>query len=137
VPVLGTTEQLQRMVESTGVDCVFVALPLTRGDLLRRVISELERTSADVRVVPDLFLSRFPASVSVAELDGMPILSLRVNPLAGWPAAYKRLFDIAGALFGLALVGVPMLALALAIKLCDGGPVFYQQRRISYGRRRL
>jgi len=135
VPVLGTTGQLREMVESTGVDCVFVALPLTRGDLLRRVISELETTSVDVRVVPDLFLSRFPAAVSVSELDGMPIVSLRVNPLEGWPAAYKRLFDMAGALFGLALVGLPMLAIAVAIKLCDGGSVFYRQRRISYGHR--
>jgi exopolysaccharide biosynthesis polyprenyl glycosylphosphotransferase len=99
------------------------------------VISELEGTSADVRIVPDLFLSRFPSNVAVSELDGMPIVLLRENPLAGWPSVYKRIFDIAGALFGLALFGLPILAIALAVKLHDGGPMLYRQRRISYGRR--
>jgi len=82
------------------------------------------------------------ATLAVSELDGLPILSLRENPLAGWPAIYKRLFDIAGALFGIALFALPMLLIALAIKLQKdhdgirrGGPIFYKQRRISYGRR--
>ena len=37
----------------------------------------------------------------------MPIISLRENPLAGWPTVYKRVFDMGGALFGLALFGLP------------------------------
>ena len=53
-------------------------LAVGAGAVLERVIGELEKTSADVRVVPDLFRSRFPASVGVSELDGMPIISLRI-----------------------------------------------------------
>jgi len=135
IPLLGTTEHLQRIVEVTGADCVFVALPSQRGELLRRVISDLEKTSVDVRIIPDLFLSRFPTNVGVSELDGLPIITLREDPLAGWPTLYKRLFDIAGALFGLLLLALPMLAIAAAIKLHDRGPIFYKQRRMSFGRR--
>ncbi len=74
-------------------------------------------------------------NVTVDELEGLPILSLRENPLAGWPAIYKRIFDVLGAAFGLAVCGVPMLAIAIAIKLHDGGPILYRQCRISYGSR--
>lgn len=135
LPVIGSTQQLGSIVEQSGVDCVFVALPSQQGDVMRKVVNELERTAVEVRIVPDLFLSRFPAQVGVGELDGLPILTLRENPLAGWPTLYKRVFDIFGALFGLLVFGLPMLAIAVAIKFNDGGPVFYRQRRISYGRR--
>ncbi len=119
-----------------NIDCVFVALPTQQAELLRRVISQLEETSVDVRIIPDLFLSRFPMNVTVDELEGLPILSLRENPLAGWPSVYKRIFDVLGATFRTRMFfGLPMLAIAVAIKLHDRGPVFYRQRRISYGGR--
>jgi exopolysaccharide biosynthesis polyprenyl glycosylphosphotransferase len=135
IPVVGGAQDVAEIVERLKVDSVFVALPSGQGEALRRVVSDLEETSVDVRIIPDLFLSRFPTNVAVSELEGLPILSLRENPLAGWPSVYKRVFDIFGALFGLAVFGLPMVAIAAAVKLSDGGPVFYRQRRISYGRR--
>lgn len=135
VPVVGTTDNLLETVERLKADCVFIALPSTHGEVLRDVIAELEETAVDVRVVPDLFLSRFPSNVAVSDLDGLPILTLREDPLAGWPGVYKRLFDLFGALFGLGLFGLPMLVIATVIKVQDRGPIFYRQQRISYGRR--
>ncbi len=131
--VLGTIMQLRQIVQDEKIDCVYVAISARHGEQLGQAIHELEQTSADVRIVPDLFLSRFPANVSVSELDGLPILSLRENPLAGWPSIYKRIFDIGGAGFGLLLLSIPMLVIAVAIKLGSPGPVIYKQKRISYG----
>ncbi len=45
--------------------------------------------------------------------------------------AIKRLMDIAAALLGLILTSPVMLATALAIKMDDGGPVFYCQKRLT------
>ena len=48
----------------------------------------------------------------------------------------KRLFDIAIALGGLAVFGLPLLALALWIRLDSPGPVFFRQERVGqHGRR--
>ncbi|HUX16126.1 MAG: sugar transferase [Phycisphaerae bacterium] len=47
----------------------------------------------------------------------------------------KRLFDIVLASLGLLLVGLPMLAIALVIRLTDRGPVFYRQERVGRGGR--
>ena len=47
----------------------------------------------------------------------------------------NRALDLAGASLGLALASPLLGAAALAIKLDDGGPVFYRQRRVGQGGR--
>ena len=49
----------------------------------------------------------------------------------------KRLFDIAIALGGLAVFGLPLLALALWIRLDSPGPVFFRQERVGKGGQRF
>jgi lipopolysaccharide/colanic/teichoic acid biosynthesis glycosyltransferase len=45
----------------------------------------------------------------------------------------NRALDVAGAAVGLALASPALAAAAVAIKLEDGGPVFYRQRRVGLG----
>jgi lipopolysaccharide/colanic/teichoic acid biosynthesis glycosyltransferase len=48
-------------------------------------------------------------------------------------ASMKRLFDVAVAATGLALLAVPFAVIALAIKVSSPGTVFYRQKRIGRG----
>ena len=43
----------------------------------------------------------------------------------------KRVFDFAGALLGLAVAAPLLLAIALVVRLDDGGPVLYRQWRVG------
>ena len=45
----------------------------------------------------------------------------------------KRLFDIAASAAALAVLGLPLTAIAVAIKLDSPGPVLFRQRRIGKG----
>jgi len=45
--------------------------------------------------------------------------------------ALKRMLDVVISLFGLVVASPVMLATALAIKINDGGPVFYKQKRLT------
>jgi lipopolysaccharide/colanic/teichoic acid biosynthesis glycosyltransferase len=47
----------------------------------------------------------------------------------------RRLFDVCGAAGGLVCFGPVMAAIAVAILLDDGGPVFFRQTRLGRGRR--
>jgi len=48
----------------------------------------------------------------------------------------KRLFDVFWTVLGLAVLWPLFLLLALAIRLDDGGPVFFRQERVGrHGRR--
>ena len=47
----------------------------------------------------------------------------------------NRALDVVGASLGLTLASPALAAAALAIKLDDGGPIFYRQRRVGQGGR--
>jgi lipopolysaccharide/colanic/teichoic acid biosynthesis glycosyltransferase len=62
----------------------------------------------------------------------VPLLpTILFSPLPAW----KRVMDVAGAIFALMLLWPVILAAAIAIKLDTRGPVFYRQRRIGAGGR--
>ncbi len=47
----------------------------------------------------------------------------------------KRLIDILGAVLLIAVLAIPMLAIALAIRLDSPGPILFRQQRIGYANR--
>ena len=49
----------------------------------------------------------------------------------------KRVIDVCGALFGLAVLSPVMLAAAAAIKMTSAGPILFTQERFGFNRRRL
>jgi Undecaprenyl-phosphate glucose phosphotransferase len=130
VPVLGTTSEAARIVDERGADTVFLALPLEAHRTMLAVLKEVARTIADVRVIPDL-LQYITFRAGVEDMDGLPVVHLTQVPLTGWMSLVKRTLDLL--LSGLALVALsPVYAvIALAIRLSDGGPVLYRQRRMG------
>lgn len=60
---------------------------------------------------------------------------LSCSPSTAGYLRLKRVLDILLAALGLILASPLMLAMAIAIKCCDGGPVFYIQQRLTRGRR--
>ncbi len=49
--------------------------------------------------------------------------------------ALKKIFDILSALFFLLVLGIPMVIIAILIKLDSEGPIFYRQERVTtYGK---
>jgi len=131
LPVRGPIADLRRIVDEQPVDAVFVALPTDAAHRIDEVLEALENCPADVRMVPSLSLT-FAMRPNVSELDGVPILSLRQTPLYGWNALLKRGFDLAVGSVCLFIAAVPMAVIAALVKLSDGGPVFYRQRRMGF-----
>lgn len=62
-----------------------------------------------------------------------PLLVCRTRGLTNEQKAVKRFFDIVISLVGLILAGPIMAAVAIAIKLNDGGPVIFKQNRVTEG----
>ncbi len=66
---------------------------------------------------------------------GQGFLRVSVGPLGLRARAMKRAFDLAGAGLGLIALAPLLLLVALAIRLEDGGPVLFAQRRVGRGNR--
>jgi exopolysaccharide biosynthesis polyprenyl glycosylphosphotransferase len=98
------------------------------------VIDTCRRLSIKVSILPDAVESLGP-SVEIDAVEGVTLLGVNPPVLGRTSRAIKRAFDltIAGAL--LLVLAIPMLAIALAIKLDTPGPVLFAQRRVGRGGR--
>jgi Undecaprenyl-phosphate glucose phosphotransferase len=132
-PVLGGLRDLERLLGERKPDAVYVALPARQAAHLPDVLARLEKFPVDVRVVPDVSPRFVPQSMSVSELDGMPILSYRESPTTGLGGLSKRALDIAGGVVALLVFLPVMLVVAALVRISGPGPVIFKQRRVSLG----
>ena len=137
VPIVGGMGDLERVLEESGLSGVFIALPGRMAAELPDLLARLERFSVDVRIVPDMNPRYMPINMAINELEGMPILSVRESPLAGWGGVMKRVIDVTGGLTALLIFGIPMLAIAILTRLSGAGPVIFRQKRMSMNGQRF
>ncbi len=131
VPIVGPADNLGQIIETQQADEVVIALPeeTSHHDILW-LIAECERGRVTIRVYPDLF-QIMAGPVSIGEMGGIPILTVRDIAMTGWRRTAKRLMDIAGATVGLIFLSPLMLLTAIVIKLESPGPVFFVQERMG------
>lgn len=129
-PVLGTLAHIQRILQETGAQQLFIALPMTAHDKVLELIASVDQECVDVKFIPDL-MQYMSLRVGVEELDGIPIVNLRETPIQGWNSVIKRGFDILFSLLFIFLGAPIMLLLATLIKLSSPGPVLYKQKRMG------
>ena len=132
-PVLGGLDDLNDILDNHPIDGVVIALPQSRSHMLPQLMMRLEGFAIDVRIIPDVRPRYMPINLSVHELDGMPILTMRQSPMLGYAALIKRTVDIIVSLFAIIFFGIPMALIAVLVKLTSRGPVIFKQTRVSVG----
>jgi len=130
VPVIGTYADVARIAAEADADLVILALPTKDQDAFDGVIRQLEDAMVDVWVVPD-FVEHVRLRGGVAELEGLPLISLQASPMGGWNAIVKRATDLFLAVVGIGLLSPLMLLAALAVRLTSRGPVLFRQERMG------
>jgi len=129
-PVLGAQHELASIMREHPVDEVVIAIPSASHDELLDLIAVCEAERAVVRIFPDLF-QIIASEMTVSDLDGLPMLTVRDPALRGWKRSVKRAMDIVVSALGLVLLSPLMLAIAGLIRLESRGPVFYAQERVG------
>lgn len=130
VPILGHASELARIIDENQIDEVIIALPEATHQEILMLISECERGKVVIRVFPDVF-QIMASQVSIGDLGGLPLLTVRDIALRGWRRTAKRLMDMVGAAAGLVLISPLMMLMAVLVKLDSRGPVFYAQERMG------
>lgn len=129
-PILGTLVDIPRIIEEQLVDEVIIGLPESNHQELVHIISLCEREKVGIRVFPDVF-QIMASEVSIGDLGGLPLLTVRDVALQGWKLTLKRGMDVVVSAALLVLASPLMLLTALLIKLDSPGPVFYTQERMG------
>ncbi len=131
IEVLGTYDELPRLLSDYSIDHVFVALPHNSYEEVEKILQFLQNQTVDVRIVPDLI--QFMTIQGQAELfDGLPIVTLQATPLYGWNRVSKRITDILFSSVILIITSPLMLLIAMLIRLNSSGPVLHRQKRMGY-----
>ena len=129
-PILGQAGDLAPIIDEHQVDEVIIALPEATHQEVLMLLSECERGKVTIKVYPDVF-QIMASQVSIGDLGGLPLLTVRDIALRGWRRAAKRLMDVVGAACVLILLSPPMMLMAILVKLDSRGPVFYAQERMG------
>jgi len=128
--VLASIREVAAVATDRGADEVWVCLPGRSYERVQWVVSELEKLPVRVKIAPDFFsLALVRARAEV--IGGIPFIGLRDPILTRSQRTMKRLFDSLGSLILLALLAIPMLAIAVAIRLDSPGSVLFRQKRVG------
>lgn len=130
VPIIGTYGQLSRLIDQHQIAQVIIALPEAKRSELIELISMCQRGRVDIKIYPDIF-AYMAGDLTVDDIGGTPLLTVRDIALRGWKLSQKRALDVFGSGVGLIFLSPFMLLTAVIIYLQDRGPVFYTQVRIG------
>jgi len=128
--VLGTLDDIQRVVRERRVNDVVLALPPDAHERLNTVVSRLHELPVNVRIIPDYFsLALYRATVD--DFGGIPMINLRDPALNDYQRLVKRMFDLVAGTVIILLALPLMLLVALAIVVDSRGPVLFRQKRVG------
>ncbi len=130
IPIIGVYQDLPKIIDDCGIEQVIIALPDAKRAEIVELVTLCQRGRVDIKVYPDIF-AYMAGDMSVDDLEGTPLLTVRDISLRGWKLSLKRGMDFLGALIGLIFFSPFMLLIAFLIRLDSKGPVFYSQIRMG------
>jgi exopolysaccharide biosynthesis polyprenyl glycosylphosphotransferase len=130
VPVLGGLQDLECILDSSGVNRVILAFSQARHEEYLTIARICAEYNVRVNIVPRLF-EVLSSRAGVDDLEGIPLLDVAQVELSQLNMFVKRVFDlIVGGIF--TIVALPIIAvIAIAVKCDSRGPVFYRQPRMG------
>jgi len=131
IPVLGTADRVQDIVCAIGADTVLLtSTPKGAGDGLSALAWQLDRIGTTLSLLSstnDIDDSRVQREV----IGSTTLVHIARPTYRGALRAGKRLTDLAASAILLLVLGLPMLAVAAAIRLTSRGPAIFAQERIG------
>ena len=124
----GNVDAAVEAAKAGEVQVLFITLPMRAEDRIRSIIAELSDSTVSVYIVPDLFVFQMLNS-RWTDIQGLPVVSVFENPLFGVDGFLKRMLDISVATLAMIVAAIPMLCIAVAVKLTSKGPILFKQKR--------
>jgi putative colanic acid biosynthesis UDP-glucose lipid carrier transferase len=127
-PPRGRIDDLLELARKGQVDVVYVALPLRAESRISEIVRKLADSTASVYVVAD-FLVFDLMHAQWSNVQNLPVVSVFESPFYGVNGWLKRVEDLVLGSLILLLIAMPMIVIALAVKLSSRGPILFRQRR--------
>jgi exopolysaccharide biosynthesis polyprenyl glycosylphosphotransferase len=138
IPYLGAIEDLREIVRSHRIELLVHAQGPTKRISRLEIFEGVGAACLDMRVgliEASQFYEELFGHVPAGQINAAWFQYLMHPRYRRTPPVSKRLFDVAVGALALALAAPLIAVFALAIKLSDGGAIFYRQWRVGEGGR--
>lgn len=126
--LLGKIAGLPDFVKANQIELIYISLPMASQPRILSLLDQLHDTTASIYFVPDIFVTDLIQG-RIDSVSGLPVVAVCETPFTGLNGIIKRSSDIVLSLLIVALVCLPLLIIALAVRLSSPGPVIFRQRR--------
>jgi len=127
-PAEATSEKLVELLHDHSANGVILDTSHAMFGEVERIIEICELEGVEVWLLADFFQTQI-SQTTMDDFLGRPTLVFRSAPEASWQGVGKQILDVVGAVNALLVLAIPMLFVALLIRLTSNGPVLFRQRR--------
>lgn len=132
--VIGSIDQIEDVLTSQVVDEVILAVPRKSLGYMEGIVRVCKEQGVRFRFMADV-IGLDVARTQLVEVDGIPLLTCDPVVQDEGDLLVKRLLGLIVVILTMPLTLPLMAIIALAIKLDDGGPVFFIQQRVGLHKR--
>lgn len=132
ISVIGNLGLLEKHAHEGTIDVVYITLPLRAEERIKILVNKLADTTVSVYIVPDFFLSHL-YNANWGNIGNLPTVSIYETPFYGVDGMIKRIEDFILTVIILMIAAIPMIIIAIIIKMTSPGSVIFKQHR--YGLR--
>lgn len=131
IKVIGSIDDLLEILPQNQLDEIAITLSIDEYSKLGRIVGICEKSGVHTKFIPD-YQNFFPTVPYTEDLDGLPVINIRNVPLSNtFNRVIKRAVDLFGCICALIIFGIPMITVAIIIKVTSPGPVIFSQVRIG------
>jgi len=134
--LMGTISELIERTKSGEFDLIFIALPLKAQKRIAQILERCGDTTASVHLIPDFFTYNL-LHARMGSVGEVQTISIYDTPIFGFNDFLKRSFDVVFSSLVLLLISIPMLFIAVAVKLTSPGPIIFKQVRYGLDGKRI
>ncbi|MBN1975690.1 MAG: undecaprenyl-phosphate glucose phosphotransferase [Sedimentisphaerales bacterium] len=130
-PVYSPIEKTLELVKENRIDEVYLALSGSEAQRAYPILESLQSAGVTVRIIPDWGNLLSMSNPVVVPIGSQVLFSAGDSPLSGCNIILKHIFDFIAAFIIIVILSIPMLFIALLVKISSRGPVFYKQGRVG------
>jgi len=136
VKIIGTIYDIPHILHTRTVDEVIFVVPRSRLSEIQNYLYVCEIEGIKTTIAADFFDLHI-SHLRQTELEGIPLITFDTTPAKEWQLFVKRSADILISGLGIIVLALPLLIVAILIKITSRGPIFYLQKRISLNGRKF
>jgi undecaprenyl-phosphate galactose phosphotransferase len=125
IPILGTTDDLDKIIEEQEIDEIFITIQSIENKRLLDLIEKCKLTNCHVNLVSNHF-DIVSAKLDEGEYHDLKVISVSAKTSPLYSEKFKRIFDIMASGFLILVMAPFWLCIAAAIRLSSRGPVFFK-----------